>query len=113
MKKVLMSYEAFVEGYMDAVIRGTDMLCVYWLTEDEETWTGEPVQISWHPQTKDIYDQLAYETDIFMDDEAVEAVADWEMVFEGVLGEYYDTLREAAKEAYDRYREEVGEDDEY
>lgn len=103
MKKI-MTYEAFEEEYMDAVRRGTEMLCVWW-TDD-----GDQVDLYWHPQTKDIHDQLAYETDMFMDDEAVEAVADWDMVFDGVLAEYYDTLCEAAKEAYDRYREEVGED---
>lgn len=105
MKKI-MTYEAFEEEYMDAVRRGTEMLCVWW-TDD-----GDQVDLYWHPQTKDIHDQLAYETDTFMDDEAVEVVADWDMVFDGVLAEYYDTLREAAKEAYDKYREEVGDDDE-
>ena len=102
-----MTYEAFEEEYMDAVRRGTEMLCV-WRTED-----GDQVDLYlyWNPQTKDIHDQLAYETDMFMDDEAVEAVADWDMVFDGVLAEYYDNLCEDAKEAYNRYREEVGEDD--
>lgn len=102
--KKMMTYEAFEEEYMDAVRRGTEMLCVWW-TDD-----GDQVDLYWHPQTKDIHDQLAYETDMFMDDEAVEVVADWDMVFDGVLAEHYDTLREAAKEAYDRYREEVGEE---
>ena len=103
--KKMMTYEAFEEEYMDAVRRGTEMLCVWW-TDD-----GDQFEIVWHPQTKDIHDQLAYETDMYMDDEAVEVVVDWDIVFDGVLAEYYDTLREAAKEAYDRYREEVGEDD--
>ena len=110
MKKLLKSYEAFKKEYMDAVRRGTEMLCDYLLI-DEETGTGEQVQISWHPQTKDIHDQLAYETDMFMDDEAVEVVADWDMVFDGVLAEYHDALCDAAVEAYDIYMEEVGEDD--
>lgn len=104
MKKI-MTYEAFEEEYMNAVRRGTEMLCVWW-TED-----GDQVDLYWHPQTKEIHDQLAYETDMFIDDEAVEVFADWDMVFDGVLAEYYDTMRDAAKEAYDRYREEVGEDD--
>ena len=102
--KKMMTYEAFEEEYMDAVRRGTEMLCVWW-TDD-----GDQVDLWWHPDTKEIHDQLAYETDMFMDDEAVEAVADWDMVFDGVLAEYYDTLIDAAKDAYDRYREEVGED---
>ena len=103
--KKMMTYEAFEEEYMDAVRRGTDMLCVWWTDE------GEQVQISWHPDTAYLHGQLAYETDMCMDDEAVEAVADWYMVFDGVLAEYHDALCDAAKEAYDRYREEVGEDD--
>lgn len=104
--KKMMTYEAFEEEYMVAVERGTDMLCVWW-TDD-----GDQVDLWWHPDTRDIHDQLAYETDMFMDDEAVEAVADWDMVFDGVLAEYHDTLCDAAKDAYDRYREEVGDDDE-
>ena len=102
MKKI-MTYEAFEEEYMDAVRRGTEMLCVW---DDDEDY-----HCFWYPQTKDMYDQLAYEADMLMHDEAVEAVADWDMVFDVALAEYYDTLREVAKEAYDRYREEVGEDD--
>lgn len=104
MKKI-MTYEAFEEEYMDAVRRGTEMLCVW---DDDEDY-----HCFWYPHTKDMYDKLAYETDMLMHDEAVEAVADWDMVFDGVLAEYYDTLREAAKEAYNKYREEVGEDDEF
>lgn len=103
--KKMMTYEAFEEEYMDAVRRGTEMLCVWW-TDD-----GDQVQMSWHPYTRDIHDQLAYETDIFMDDESVEAVADWDMVFDGVLAEYHDALCDAAKTAYEIYVEKVGEDD--
>lgn len=103
--KKLMTYEAFEEEYMDAVRSGIDMLCVWW------TDKGEQVNLCWHPYTKDIHSDLAYETDMFMEDEEVEAVADWDMVFDGVLEEYHDALCDAAKEAYDRYREEVGEED--
>lgn len=103
--KKMMTYEAFEEEYMDAVERGTDMLCVWWTDE------GDQVDISWHPNTAYLHDQIAFETDMFMDDEAVEAVADWDMVFDGVLAEYYDTLCDAAKTAYEMYIEKVGEDD--
>ena len=102
--KKMMTYEAFEEEYMDAVERGTDMLCVWWTDE------GDQVEISWHPDTAYLHDQLAYETDMFMEDEAVESVADWDMVFDGVLAEYHDALCDAAKTAYEMYIEKVGED---
>ena len=101
----IMAYEAFEEAYMNAVRSGTDMLCVWW-TED-----GNQVQMSWHPHTADIHDQLAFEADMLMKDEEVEAVADWDMAFDEAFDAYHDALCDAAKDAYDRYREELGEDD--
>lgn len=102
--KTMMTYEDFEEVYMDAVERGTDMLCVWW-TDD-----GDQVQMSWHPDTAYMHDQIAFEADMLMDDEKIEAVADWDMTFDEVFGEYYDTLRDAAKTAYEMYIEKVGED---
>lgn len=102
--KKMMTYEAFVEEYMDAVERGTDMLCVWWTEE------GDQVQISWHPNTRYMHDQIAFEADMLMDDEEIEAVADWDMAFDEVFSEYHDTLIDSAKTAYEMYCEKVGED---
>ena len=110
MKKVIMSYENFENAFIEAVVTGYDMLCVYFLTEDEETWTGDQVEIAWHPDTAYLHDQIAFEADMFMEDEAVESVADWDMVFDGVLAEYHDALCDSAKIAYERYIKKVGED---
>jgi len=103
--KKMMTYEAFEEEYMDAVERGRDMLCVWW-TED-----GDQVEISWHPDTAYMHDQLAYEADMLMEDDEIEAVADWDMAFDDVFSDYHDALCDAAKTAYEMYIEKVGEDD--
>ena len=103
--KEIMTYKDFEESYMDAVERGTDMLCVWW-TED-----GDQVQMSWHPDTAYMHDQIAFEADMLMDDEKIEVVADWDMTFDEVFGEYYDMLCDAAKTAYETYIEKVGEED--
>lgn len=103
--KKMMTYEAFVEEYMDAVERGTDMLCVWW------TENGDQVQMSWTPNTRYMHDQIAFEADMLMDDEEIEAVADWDMAFDEVFMSYHDTLMYAAKDAYEIYFEKVGEDD--
>lgn len=102
--KKMMTYEAFEEEYMDAVERGRDMLCVWW-TDD-----GDQVQIAWHPDTAYMHDQIAFEADMLMEDEEVEAVADWDMAFDDVFSEYHDALCDAAKTAYEMYIEKVGED---
>ena len=102
--KKMMTYEAFEEEYMDAVERGTDMLCVWW-TDD-----GDQVQISWHPDTAYLHDQIAFEADMIMDDEATEEVADWDMAFDEVFSAYHDYLCDSAKDAYNIYIEKVGED---
>lgn len=99
-----MTYEAFEEAYMDAVQRGTDMMCVWW-TED-----GYQVQMSWHPDTAYFHDQLSYEADMLMEDEEIEAVADWDMAFEESFSNYYPMLCDAAKDDYETYVEKVGED---
>ena len=102
--KKMMTYEAFEEEYMDAVERGTEMLCVWW------TDGGEQVQMSWHPDTVYLHDQLAYEADMLMEDEEIESVADWDMAFDEVFMSYHDALCDDAKTAYEMYIEKVGED---
>lgn len=103
-----MSYETFKESYLGAIASGVDMNCVFWNDEEEQ------VNMSWHPYTSDMHDQVKYEAETIVEERGIDEFDDnyedaLDEAIDEVIEAYKTDLDEAARKAY---REYLGEDDE-
>ena len=105
-----MTFEAFKEEYLDAIIRGVDMLCVWW-TEDDQQFN-----MCWHPYTADMHSQVVYEAEMLLEEKGItEDDDEYDDAFDEavceVMDAYADVLSEAAYKEYEKYLEMLGEDE--